>query len=69
LFRAFVSSQSESIKTVSVYLQGKRLSPSECDALAKHDGFDSFTEMMRFWEGRLPFAGQVYHWRKMPDTT
>jgi uncharacterized protein YqfB (UPF0267 family) len=51
----------------SVYLQGKRLSPSECDALAKRDGFDSFT--MRFWEGRLPFAGQVYHWRKMPDTT
>ena len=53
----------------SVYIEGERLRPSECEALAKRDGFDNFADMMRFWEGRLPFTGQVYHWRKIPDTT
>ena len=35
----------------------------ECQHLAKRDGFADFTEMMKFWEGRLPFYGHIIHWR------
>lgn len=39
------------------------LDRSEKDSLAKRDGFRNFQEMMQFWNGRLPFEGQIYHWR------
>lgn len=38
------------------------LDPSEKEALAKRDGFQSFNEMIEFWSGRLPFTGLVFHW-------
>ena len=38
------------------------LDESEKEALAKRDGFDSFAEMIAFWNGRLPFTGLVFHW-------
>jgi hypothetical protein len=53
-----------------VYVEDQILSRSECNSLAWRDGFRSadrgraFEEMMEFWEGRLPFRGQVIHWRK-----
>lgn len=47
-------------------LDGEPLDASEREALAASDGFDSHAEMMRFWQGRLPFAGHVYHWEAKP---
>lgn len=46
-----------------VWIDGQRLSADECEALARSDGFGCFKDMMGFWRGRLPFAGQVIHWR------
>ena len=42
------------------------LSNDECERLSIADGFASFTDMMKFWEGRLPFKGQIIHWRPLP---
>lgn len=38
----------------------------ERDALAKRDGFQSFEHMLKFWEGRLPFSGHIFHWKYDP---
>lgn len=46
----------------NVMIDGQRLDDDECEALARSDGFVSFDDMMQFWEGRLPFHGQVIHW-------
>jgi hypothetical protein len=52
-----------------VFVQGVRLSADECSRLAYRDGFRSsdeahaFEEMMSFWEGRLPFNGDIIHWK------
>lgn len=40
------------------------LPPDERLALARRDGFESFAEMMAFWNGRLPFYGHIFHCRK-----
>lgn len=51
---------------IHVFIDGERLDECEKRVLAERDGFragpDSFEEMMRFWEGRLPFRGQIVHW-------
>lgn len=39
------------------------LTPIECEQLALFDGFDSFNEMMSFWDGRLPFLGHWQCWK------
>lgn len=40
-----------------------KLSADEKDSLAKADGFQGgFSEMVQFWDGRLPFIGHVIHW-------
>lgn len=41
------------------HLFGRQLSLGDCERLAIFDGFDSFEQMMTFWDGRLPFLG---HW-------
>jgi hypothetical protein len=46
-----------------IWIDGTRLSPDEREQLARRDGFQSFTEMMKFWDGRLPFQGHIMHWR------
>lgn len=46
-----------------VAIAGVELSESEREALAVCDGFDSFDEMLDFWAGRLPFRGQIIHWK------
>lgn len=46
-----------------VHVEGYVLDKQECERLAIADGFDSFGEMMKFWDGRLPFEGQIIHWR------
>lgn len=45
-----------------VWVDGVNLGKDECEQLAYCDGFESFAEMMKFWEGRLPFNGQIIHW-------
>jgi hypothetical protein len=60
-----------------VYVDDVHLDYSECDSLAWADGFrhldgnggytqertGCFAMMMDFWEGRLPFIGDIYHWQ------
>jgi hypothetical protein len=49
------------------YPEQSGLSPldaDECESLAVADGFESFAEMLSFWEGRLPFYGHIFHWRR-----
>jgi hypothetical protein len=46
----------------SIVVDGNTLTPWECQALARHDGFADYGEMMSFWKGRLPFEGQIIGW-------
>ena len=39
------------------------LDASQREELARRDGFDSFAEMIQFFEGRLPFYGHIFHWQ------
>jgi len=48
-----------------IQIADEQLAVDECDSLAYHDGFDSFTHMMSFWEGRLPFAGFITYWKPL----
>jgi hypothetical protein len=53
-----------------VFVDGVELNASEKNALAYCDGFRAggvpraFELMMKFWEGRLPFHGDIVHWSK-----
>lgn len=47
----------------TVRVDGNILFADECEALAVADGFPSFAHMMHFWKGRLPFEGEIIHWR------
>jgi hypothetical protein len=47
-----------------VFVDGVQLAPDECELLACADGFPDFQTMMAFWEGRLPFTGQIIHWKE-----
>jgi hypothetical protein len=42
------------------------LQPDEKEHLALFDGFESFDQMMKYWEGRLPFLGHWCCWRTPP---
>ena len=46
-----------------IKINGVVLDRTESDALAKRDGFKDFRDMMAFWDGRLPFSGQIIHWK------
>jgi hypothetical protein len=46
-----------------VRIEGLYLDEDEREAFARRDGFENFDEMMKFWEGRLPFEGQIVHWK------
>lgn len=48
---------------VRLFVDGEFLYPDECEQLAVADGFSDFAEMMSFWDGRLPFNGNIVHWR------
>lgn len=48
-------------------IDGELIFADECQQLAKHDGFENFEEMMAFWKGRLPFKGQIIHWKFPPE--
>jgi hypothetical protein len=51
------------VESVTVTIEGIELSLSECEAFARRDGFENFEDMVMFWTGRLPFKGQIVHWR------
>ena len=46
-----------------VTVGGVPLDYDEREQLAKADGFDNWDEMLKFWEGRLPFEGNIIHWK------
>jgi hypothetical protein len=46
-----------------VLIEGVALDEEECERLARCDGFSSFEEMATFWKGRLPFVGDLIHWK------
>ena len=46
----------------AIWIDGMLLIGDECCQLARRDGFDSFGDMMAFWDGRLPFQGAIFHW-------
>lgn len=58
------------ISVDGIWIDGVKLAGDEADLLAWRDGFrrngnDStcaFEYMLSFWEGRLPFEGQIIHW-------
>ena len=53
----------EELCTVQVYVDGVELDSAERQRLAVADGFKDFAEMKEFWRGRIPFSGQVIHWK------
>ena len=48
---------------VVIRIDDAELDRTEMNALARRDGFANLGEMMDFWRGRLPFRGQIIHWR------
>lgn len=45
-----------------IRIDGLTLDESEREALARRDGFASLADMLAFWDGRLPFLGEIIHW-------
>lgn len=53
-------------RDIAVSINGVPLSESEKEQLARADGFESFRDMTFFWttpKNRLPFRGQIIHWK------
>jgi hypothetical protein len=46
----------------TIVVDGLTLSVTEREELARRDGFNDHAEMMSFWNGRLPFEGQILGW-------
>jgi hypothetical protein len=57
------STHFEDCPVIQITIDGTELATDERERLAIADGFDNFAEMMKFWEGRLPFEGFIIHWR------
>lgn len=63
LIRETRSLSSDATDIFEIAIQGVGLEDSEKELLARRDGFKNFAEMMSFWDGRLPFTGQITHWK------
>lgn len=50
----------------AIFIDGVQLSVDEMEQLARADGFNSLWQMSEFWEGRLPFRGDIIHWHFSP---
>jgi len=48
-----------------IVIDGRLLDLDEEESLARRDGFPDFETMMKFWDGRVPFKGNIVHWK--PD--
>jgi hypothetical protein len=53
---------SQASSGIFVFVDGVELDRSECEGLARKDGFKDFAEMKDFWKDSLPFKGQIIHW-------
>jgi hypothetical protein len=53
--------------SIAIWIDGVLLGSDEANRLADADGFDSLEGMAAFWKGRLPFKGQIIHWRTCCD--
>lgn len=62
--RECVKVQDIEITDDGVRLDGEDLDVGELNALARSDGFHNWRDMREFWRGRLPFAGNVFHWAR-----
>jgi hypothetical protein len=52
----------------SIGIDGRWLTKDQRHGLALMDGFASLRCMMQFWEGRLPFDGEIIYWHNFkPD--
>jgi hypothetical protein len=51
------------IRNRDVRLAGTYLDTAEKELLAQHDGFDSFSDFLTYWEDRRPFNGVLIRWR------
>lgn len=52
-----------------ITIDGEKLALDEAEALARRDGFSDLLEMSDFWPpARLPFSGDIIHW-KFPAVT
>ena len=50
---------------VRVFIDSVCLSPDETEAFLKRDGFPGGSkEAFEFWQERLPFSGQLIHWKR-----
>lgn len=47
----------------SIIIDGVKLDRDEREAFARRDGFENMEDMIAFWRGRLPFRGQIVHWK------
>jgi hypothetical protein len=54
---------SDATDIFEVVIDGVGLEADEKESLAVRDGFKNFKEMMKFWNGRLPFVGHIIHWK------
>jgi hypothetical protein len=63
LIRERPSLSEDATDRFEVAIDGLGLEADEKEALAQRDGFKNFTEMMKFWNGRLPFIGHIIHWK------
>lgn len=43
-------------------VDGEPLTRDESELLARADGFADWSSMKAFWDGRIPFAGNIIHW-------
>lgn len=55
----------EITKDWAILIDGYELDITEADRLAYADGFETWRDMMEFFNDRLPFKGKLIHWR--PD--
>jgi hypothetical protein len=51
-----------------LWIDGTQCSADEFEQLARCDGFMSRFDMLQFWEGRLPFVGQIIYWKFPPES-
>jgi hypothetical protein len=58
-----ISIYKDHLGVTCIRVGSEQLRSDEKEFLAQRDGFKDFSDMMRFWDGRLPFDGQIIHWK------
>jgi hypothetical protein len=56
--------QEIAIDEAGIWIDGNKLEGHEAELLAVSDGFSSLADMFAFWAGRMPFTGDLIHWRR-----